>query len=375
MSISGPEIPPQSNNTSSDDLVQDAKSTTPAAGERKQARAKQPPVENLCQLLDAIYSGKFKRLQLKKTELSALRVAPKIEDKDRDNLINTATTDKKLDKTRHLMLLANRIQESVVANQLNEFARDVLRLHPAFIIKAMEGVLENLPESPPEADVVKELFSQDFTALSMPPDNNVLKKNEVVQCRSNALNCLLLWFKASRGMSTERIQRYLNEYLWAPAARRYKNEAERLAVLITTRDPASVAIVSAQFEKQVLMESQRADAARRAEERATNRIQELETRLDKIAASLHAAQTDVTRLGVELDEEKNGRRNDRTHMQDDYEGLRGQVLRRLREELSLLDEGLHALRRDPPKVHVMVDHAERAINGLKLEMKRLQGED
>ena len=65
--------------------------------------------------------------------------------------------------------------------------------------------------------------------------------------------------------------------------------------------------------------------------------------------------------------------NAKAHWKDDYEQLRGQVLRRLNDELPLLVDGLHALRRDPPKVHIMIDHAERAIEGLESEVKRLRG--
>ena len=61
-------------------------------------------------------------------------------------------------------------------------------------------------------------------------------------------------------------------------------------------------------------------------------------------------------------------------MRNDYEDLRGRVLRRLREDTALLEEGLHALRREPPKVHVMEDHAERAIDALKREMGRIRGD-
>ena len=83
----------------------------------------------------------------------------------------------------------------------------------------------------------------------------------------------------------------------------------------------------------------------------------------------------VERSAEELQNERIERENEIAHLRDDYEQLRGRILGRLREEISLLNEGLHALRRVPPKVHVMVDHAERAIDGLKNELKQLRGED
>ena len=60
----------------------------------------------------------------------------------------------------------------------------------------------------------------------------------------------------------------------------------------------------------------------------------------------------------------------KAHWNADYAKLKGQTLRRQREELTLLSEGLHALRCNPPKVHVMIDHVERVIDGLKRDMAR-----
>ena len=59
------------------------------------------------------------------------------------------------------------------------------------------------------------------------------------------------------------------------------------------------------------------------------------------------------------------------HLLDDLETMRGTTLRRLTDDVALLREGLHALRRDQPKVHVMVDHAERVIDALTAHIKQL----
>ena len=57
---------------------------------------------------------------------------------------------------------------------------------------------------------------------------------------------------------------------------------------------------------------------------------------------------------------------------NEMENLKGRILHRLIEETHLLEEGLHALTRSPPKVHVMVDHAERAITNLRKEIDNLR---
>jgi prefoldin subunit 5 len=128
------------------------------------------------------------------------------------------------------------------------------------------------------------------------------------------------------------------------------------------------------LERQALDQSQQADAARRAEERAAMRAKNLESELAGVKAVIETANAEVERLTKEIDTIRRAHENEKAHMHNDYDELRGRVLRCLRVELSLLDEGLQALKRTPPKVHVMIDHADRAIEGLKREMERIRGE-
>lgn len=78
----------------------------------------------------------------------------------------------------------------------------------------------------------------------------------------------------------------------------------------------------------------------------------------------------MERFTAELHKERQAHEDDIIHSHDDYVKLRGRVLHCVKQELSLLEDGLLALRRDPPKVHVMDGHAKRAINGLKCEVQR-----
>lgn len=199
-----------------------------------------------------------------------------------------------------------------------------------------------------------------------------MKPREVEQCRANAIYCLIIWFRLEHRTSFERIQYHLQKHLWEPAAQRYKTDFEKIRVLTSTRDPAAVSIVSSLLETRALQESQRADSACRARERAAARSRELDTELADAKASRAASQAKVSRLENEIERRSRDHAHHTAQLQDDYEQLRGQVLRRLRGEVDLLDEGLHALRREPPKIRVMIDHAERAIDGLKHEMEQLR---
>ena len=61
-----------------------------------------------------------------------------------------------------------------------------------------------------------------------------------------------------------------------------------------------------------------------------------------------------------------------THHRYDIEQMRTRVLRRLKSDVALLEDGLHALRRPEPKVHVMIDAAERVVDALRKEIRNLE---
>lgn len=56
------------------------------------------------------------------------------------------------------------------------------------------------------------------------------------------------------------------------------------------------------------------------------------------------------------------------HVRDDAERLRTRVLRRLLDDITLLQDGLAASKESPPKMYVTVDHLERVIDSLRVEV-------
>jgi hypothetical protein len=271
------------------------------------------------------------------------------------------------------MLIGAALDGRGVGYEIIEFAREVLQNHPAFKAGSLAGVLGNLPEAAKEDRAVQLITSQDYASLSWPEGSKPMQKKECQQCKANAVHCLLLLFQVKRRTSIERVHRYLQTSLWASNARHHKSEAEKVRALITTQDPLAAAITYELLEKQALEQSQRAEVASKAAERASVHASKLERELAGLEERHAATQEKLGRLTKELKEAIQAHEDAKAHWKNDYEQLRGQVLRRLNNELSLLDDGLHALQRDPPKVHVMLDHAERAIEGLKTEMKRLRG--
>jgi hypothetical protein len=59
-------------------------------------------------------------------------------------------------------------------------------------------------------------------------------------------------------------------------------------------------------------------------------------------------------------------------LQYDIEQFKAVTIRKIEAEIELLEVGLSALRRTPAKIHVMDDHADRAIAGLKKTIELLE---
>ncbi len=339
-------------------------------------RAKPAHPESCADLLRAVYSGKRKRLKPSEKALRKMRLGPKLQPAEREELLDLATQDRTLERTRELMLLSmERFDGPNLAGQVREFVRDLLMRHPAFQVEALADALRNLSEGPTSERAVKMLTEQPFDLLPWSEDAAALKKSELDKCRVNAACCLLLWHQETRRTSFEDISRSLRVSLWEPAAQRHKSETQKLRALMGNRDPAAAVISCSLLEKQAFDAEQQERVAREAEEKANTRVRELKGRLDDVERQLNAEKAQVERLTAELHAAQQTHENDIAHRRDEYAKLRGRVLHRIRRELSLLEDGLHALRRSPPKVNVMDDHAERAIDGLKREMQRLRMED
>ena len=59
---------------------------------------------------------------------------------------------------------------------------------------------------------------------------------------------------------------------------------------------------------------------------------------------------------------------------EEFEVLNGRLINRLRLDIDLLHEALHALTRDPPKTNVTIEHLDQVIDNLTRELYRLRTE-
>ena len=135
----------------------------------------------------------------------ALAEAPQPDPAELDALAVLAQSDRTLEKTRHLLLLAVRMHRARVSSDLRSFAGLVLKQHPAFRTKAVGAVVAASPDAPDDAEAIELLATQDYSAISWPGSPERLKNAELRRCRTNAISCALVWLNVSGRISLESV--------------------------------------------------------------------------------------------------------------------------------------------------------------------------
>ena len=330
-------------------------------------------LKSYADMLRTAYGPTRRRWKPTSSEIREMRIGPKLDQGEREKLLDMAASDRTLKKTRDLMLFGlNRLDGGNRERPIRGFVRDVLRRHPAYQLKSLDAALEH-PDQSDDEHAVQLISTLNYTSPSW-YERFTFSKIQARTCRTNALHCLLLWFRESLSppLPLKRIHEYLHTKLWAPSAARRTSETEKVQLLIKNREHAATGIACSMFEGQVVESKRQADAYAAAESQAIAQTQMLEKMLARLEEQLKDERQQLARATDDLNAERRDRSIERIHMQDTYESLRGRVVRRLEGELSLLKEGLHALRRDPPKVAVMDDHADRAIDSLTREIEQLR---
>lgn len=329
-------------------------------------RSTPKPIESVEDLLRAFYAGKFKRSTLNKKESDGMRRAEELNEAKRMAILNEAISDRTLGKTRELMLFCIGLREPTVVGQIDKFCDLVIRRHPVF----SDGALTSTELS--EIEAIRKIMNSDFSAVSWPNGAKPLTKREREQCKMNASHCLLLWFRRERRLHLDRVRRILQLSLWETVVQKLDKEEDKLRALLSTKDFTAVPVVCVMLEESVEKARESASNALQQKEKMHSHSQKLSKDLTKIRSDLRELKAAVSRLEKELADEKRSHADDVIHLKDDHERLRGRVLRCLKREISLLDEGVRALKRESPRIHVMIDHAERAIDGLKGEIEQLR---
>jgi hypothetical protein len=246
--------------------------------------------------------------------------------------------------------------------------------------RALAKLLECLDESAQGAvDASAERAQAAFRALFLLAEVNLklgptadLSARDLATLKSNLIRTGVLAIALLQNWSLSQTTNILHLYLWQPSEQQGLNpyvlltDEQDTATLSLVMESHASSLKDAETEVQRL-QADLADQARVATEQHDG--------LARVNKSLIA---DVAMLGARVEElrcalgESERRMKERqTHASYDFETLRTQAIKHAKGAMVLLEDGLHALRRPEPKLHVTQDRLERTIAGLAKELSEL----
>lgn len=350
----------------------DILSAHPANQKRRKPKV---TVESIEQLINLAYQKKGKPIPLSKSLSRKLGDAPPMADFERERLLTIAQKDINLAVARQLLVTAISLAPT---NKLREilrcFVRDVLLKHPAFATDEIQAFVRNFSDSIEPSRALELILVANYPLAEDLDGKKGDAKTEMNKRRKFVAACFAVWLVLTKKMPPKIVLKLLYPAVLKPETDKIKGEGRRVSQMFDLTDPARVAVACSAYEELLNEEASRADTAARIYEAEARKVLQLSSDLKKAEDRIANQDIFIRELEELIEEEKNKARTEALHYRDDYEKLRGRVLRCLKSETTLLDEGLQALRRTPPKAHVMLDHADRAIGNLKNEIRNLESE-
>lgn len=354
-----------------------ATAATGAAGKRGKSKTK-AEITTLEQFIAHAYALKGRKVPLKAKVERQIAQDPRLSEEARQRLKEVASKDTTLAVPRQLLLAVRQvIGYPGLRGAIRDFVRDTLLMHPIFLHERIDAAIRNLDEAPGPGELLKQIAATE--AKDLPPEIvGTIKATEFEQLRTNAVYCMAIWLAESRGLSVAAVTDVLFTSLWAPKAQQLVAEASKLDAVSSIAELAGVGLACDEYRRLAQDRLRASESAINEAEALRGRVQSLEADLDalrlKVSELEETSEAERQAHKGELDSLRVATETEAAHLRNDLELQRTRLLRRLKSDVHLLEEGLQALTRPEPKVHVMVDHAERVTDALRQEIKNLQGE-
>lgn len=349
-----------------------------AAGKRGQSKPK-AEITTLEQFIAHAYALKGRKVPLKAKVERQIAQDPRLSDEARERLKDMVSKDITLAVPRQLLLVARQVTGYPgLRGAIRDFVRDTLLRHPIFLDERIEAAIRNLDEAPGPGEMLKQIAATEAKGLPSEFAGTFKKATEFEQLRTNAVYCMAIWLAESRGLSVAAVTDVLFTSLWAPKAQKLVADASKLDAISSIEELAGVGLACDEYRRLAYERLRASESAIGEAEALRTRVQTLEAELDALRSNVseleETSEADQQAHQAELASIRVTTETEAAHLRNDLELQRTRLLRRLKSDVHLLEEGLQALTRPEPKVHVMVDHAERVTDALRQEIKNLQGE-
>jgi len=377
------ELPPPAELPSTD--VKTVESPSPAAtGEgtseatKNESAGKKPKAEpeTLEQFIEYAYGRKGQPLTLKSKVEKQIAQNARLDDAALSRLLKLAKGDTLLAVPRQILLLSQEVTGLPgLKAALTSFVSNVMLRHPVFSDAGVQGALRNLPEDLPPAEALARVaaFEPSPSAEAEP-----LKGGDLRDLRHNAVRLFVTWLAVNRSLNSEELSSLLFQVVWQPAAKDLADDNARLRALTDIGQAAGVGLACQRFRQQAIEARTQQDQAQREATSLRDRLSAAETQLADTAQQLEDVRAELQALrdssAVEMEALRRQHAVEKTHLQHELEQLRGRLVKRLTDSVDMLEVGLSALRRDTPRVPVMVERAEHVVDELRAEVQELREE-
>jgi hypothetical protein len=348
--------------------------SVPTASEADAQKSKKPraPLTSMSALIEYGYSRKGQRVTAKAGELKAISGAVVLTEIEEENLRALAAEDQLFAVPRQLLLFARELRETPrIRGVLREFVAAVLESHPIVVMNGLQSMVRNQEGAPSAAEAFRAIATT--KALQEQPSvEGSLRSGELAALKRNVIGCLAVWVVDTRAISMADLMSALLEGYWEPVSSADPSEAELLRVLTEVDQPLVVGAICREFGRRAADQARLAERSAQTTAAARADLHRVSTELELARANVAALEAELQNARRVLQAERDNALVDASHLRTDAETLRTRVLRRLSDDLKLLGDGLIALSRVPPKVDVMVDHAERVADSLRVEIRKLE---
>lgn len=365
--------------------IQAAESPCPVSADEGSSAAttsepggKKPKAEpaTLEQFIEYAYGRKGQALTLKpKIEKQIARNA-RLDDSALNRLLKLAKSDTLLAVPRQLLLLSQELTSlPSLKAALTSFVESVMLSHPVFGDAGVKGAMRNLPEGLPLDEALARVGAFDF-----PPSAEAerLKGSDLRDLRKNAVRLLVTWLAVNRNLNPEELSSLLFQVIWQPAAKDLVDDSSRLRALTDVGQVAVVGLACQHFRQQAIVARERQEQAKREAIDLDKRLSDAEIQLSDTTQQLASVRAELHALrdssSAEMEAVSRQHAVEKTHLQHELEQLRGRLVKRLTDSVDMLEVGLSALRKDAPRIPVMVERAEHVVDLLRAEVQGLREE-
>lgn len=380
----GTLVDPEGKNTERDQaghaaLVSDQPDRNPQPTNERASGKKSAKLEinSLSDFIVYAYSRKGKNLKkLSSGQIKAITKNARLSDRQFEELLVLSEGDRLLTVPRQVFFTVKELDVTpLVRQEVRRLIAEILKQHPLYQQKNLVPVIANLEDAPAPREALRTIAKLSKETLASLTGLEQPKPKDVETLRANAINCLALWLWESRGPQVDQVIRWLHDGYWSVFTPPDANPTERLRVLTDITDVHGVGAACQQFKAEADESVLRTTVLQEKIDSLCSEIEGLHRKIGVLEDTVRERDNRISALCQDLDDERAAHANSRAHLGDDREQLRSNMVRRLKREVSLLTEGLQALRRDPPKIRVMDDHAERVLEGLHAAIKELKEED